>query len=328
MKKILILFFLLSCAACNAGDVINDIAGIPGRETLDKSVIGVNNFFLDRDKFGTVGAEFSEIKNTLGLRYVRVLAAWTEGTQPTPSSTASFDYTDEIVASAPSGVDILLVLAHTPAWMADSNNWIDGNPRKTFVENWVKPAARRYSRWGNVIGYQIFNEPSAISVQSDAALGLQTPGNYFELLQLSAAAIRTINASKKVVGAATESIQQNFPHNLDYNKSLRDLGAQDYLDVWAVHIYGKQFEKFAAVFEFMDSLHVPVWITESGEQGPNEQLAYAEQMWPFLTKREAKIERIYQYEFASTAPLEQNFGLKTDDPSAPVSDLYIWLRDN
>ena len=112
---------------------------------------------------------------------------------------------------------------------------------------------------------------------------------------------------------------------------MKELGAEFLVDVWNVHYYGTRFESVVTsngVADFLNGIGKPIWITESGEQGPNNQLAYAEKVWPFLIEEVPSIERIYVYQFASKEPLEQNYGLKTGDPALPVSDLYINLRDN
>jgi hypothetical protein len=78
----------------------------------------------------------------------------------------------------------------------------------------------------------------------------------------------------------------------------------------------------------LNSIQKPIWLTESGEQGPNNQLAYVETAWPFLSDKVSGIQRFYYFEYGSTVPAEQNFGLRTTDSNFPVSDLYINLRDN
>ena len=106
--------------------------------------------------------------------------------------------------------------------------------------------------------------------------------------------------------------------------------AEIILDIWNIHYYSEAFENVVAsggVGPFLRSLGKPIWVTESGEQGPNNQLAYAETVWPFLKEEIPQIERFYYFQYGETGPIGSNFGLRTTDPSAPVSDLYISLRD-
>ncbi len=329
----LIIFSLASCSdAGDIGDVENliDLAlDEPSREPVDTSRVGVNNFFVDRE-FGTIGQQYSDINNNLGLNFVRVLFAWTDPIQPTPNSPINYSFYDDIMNNVPAGVDILIVLVHTPAWMTDPANWENGNPRATWVNRWLTPTAQRYGGNGRVIGFEVWNEPDLTVVPSDTGLGLEDVNNYFELLALGSNSLRQNAPGKLILNAATESIQQSFPEHLNYNRQLVDLGALDLVDVWNVHYYSQNFENVVlsnGVGPFLRGLGKPIWITETGEQGPNNQLEYAETTWPFLVEQIPQIERFYIFQYGETGPVGNNFGLRTTDPSAPVSDLYINLRD-
>lgn len=324
---LLVLPATLSCGS-SVGDLVDTIED-PDRKPIDQSRTGVNNFFVDSE-FGTISEQYRDIRTNLGVRFVRVLIAWTNDVQPMPTSEANFGFFDAILDSIPADTDVLVTVVHTPDWMTNSANWIGGNPRATWVERWLKPVVSRYSGRGGISGWEIWNEPDLTVVASDSALELETPANYVELLTLGAQAVRSLDPGKLVVGAATSSIQQNFPSAIDYNRELRNLGAADLVDVWNVHYYGKQFDRVVqndGVADFLNSLGKVIWITESGEQGPNKQLDYVERTWPFLKEKIPGIDRFYYYQYGSTAPLEQNFGLRTSDPLFPVSDLYIHLRD-
>lgn len=327
------IFIAFAFSSCGSGDSLDDLLDLatdpPERKPIDVSRMGVNNFFVN-SSFGSIGTQYSDIRNTLDLRAVRVLLAWTDSVQPSPSSSANFSFFDNILGNVPAGVDVLVVVAHTPSWMTNSANWIDGNPRKTWVERWLRPVLARYGGNGSIVGWEIWNEPDFTVVPSDVALGLEDPNNYFQLLSLSRPVVRSLSPGKRLLNSATRSIQQNFPNNLNYNRSLRDLGATSLVDVWNIHYYGAQYENVvrdSGVREFLNSLGMPIWITESGAQGPNNQLAYVERTWPFLREQIPSIERIYYYEYSSTVATESNYGLRTSDPNFPVSDLYIYLRD-
>lgn len=318
----------LGCS--DAKDLIDVGLNPPDREPIDISRTGVNNFFVNPE-FGNIRQQFSEIRDTLGLKYVRVLFAWSNDVQPSPNSAPNYGFYDEIVNNIPSGIDVSIVLVHTPNWITNPGNWVGGNPRQTFVERWVRPTVQRYAGRPGIVGWEVWNEPDFTVVGSDDALGLTDPANYFELLNYASSVIRVLDPTKLVILGASRSIAQNFPNSLNYNKSLRDFGAENLVDVWNVHYYGKNFESVVAgggVGDFLNSISKTIWITESGIQGPNNQLPYVEQVWPFLRDEVPGIDRIYYYEYGSTQPLEQNYGLKTTDPGAPVSDLYIYLRDN
>ncbi len=301
----------------------------PERKPIDTSRMGVNSFFV-APGLGTISERYVEIRDTLRLNYVRVLFAWTDGVQPSPGSSLNFSFYDDIIEAIPPGVDVLIVLSHTPGWMVDPANWIDGNARKTWVEKFLRPMVERYADTPGIIGWEVFNEPDLITVASDASLELIEPSNYFELLGFASEVLRTTDPTRLIVMAATSSIQQNYSSHLDYNKELKELGTENLIDIWNIHYYGEQFENVVrngGVESFLDSLSVPIWITESGEQGPNNQLPYVETAWPYLREKVPGIDRIYYYQFAETGSPETSFGLKTVDSGTTLSDLYIFLRD-
>jgi hypothetical protein len=156
------------------------------------------------------------------------------------------------------------------------------------------------------------------------------PESYVELLALAKNAIDEISPRILLVSGATTALNQNFPSSLDYNKAMRDYGATSLVDIWGVHIYGRQKERFlrkGGVIDFINGLRKPVWVTESGAQGINEQLKYGEEVWPFLRQRMPSIERIYIYQFTDTNPPSSTYGLRNLDPVLGLSDLYIKLRD-
>lgn len=321
---------LIGLSGCDSGGLLDLAFNPPSRKPIDVSKVGVNNFFV-HPEFGSISAQYSEIKNTLGIKFVRVLLAWTDDVQASPTSDRNYSFYDNILGQIPSGVDVLVVLVHTPSWMTNSSNWIGNDPRLTFNEQWVRPTVRRYKNVGNIIGWEIWNEPNVVTVASDSALELSDPANYAALLASASNIVHDEDPGALVVMAATESIQQNFPNNLNYNKQLKDLGVENFTDVWNVHYYGTRYESVITengVKDFLNGVSKAIWVTETGETGPTEQLAYVETTWPFLTENINGIDRFYYYEFGDTVPIDVNFGLRTTDPTFPVSDLYIHLRDN
>ncbi|MCC6933253.1 MAG: cellulase family glycosylhydrolase [Deltaproteobacteria bacterium] len=324
------MFFTLF--GCSSSDLERLTASFsdPDPKSINKAQTGVNNFFV-YNEFGSMDAQYADIKNTLGLKYVRVLFAWTDDVQRNPNDQAFVGFYDEIVSKVPAGVDILIVVAHTPSWMTNSANWISGNPRRTFVDRWLKPLLKRYAGNPRIVGWEIWNEPDLTVVPSDSALGLEQAENYYELLQMGASAVRTYDPGKKVVIAATESINQKYPNNLNYNKRLDQLGATAITDVWNIHYYSKNYDTVVVsggISDFLNGLGLPIWITESGRKEPVGQLDYVQRAWPFLQQEVSSIERFYYYEYASPSPLAENFGLRTTDAANPISDLYVWLRSN
>ncbi len=327
----LVFLLFLGSLSCDSGDLLDLAFDPPGRKTIDLSKVGVNAFFVNRE-FGSIGEQFSDIRNNIGRPFVRILLVWNDGAQPSPGSARNYSFYDSIISQIPPGVDVIAVLAHTPSWMANPANWSSGgNPRSTFVDQWVRPTVQRYANVPAIIGWEVWNEPDLTVVSSDTGLELTNPDNYVEMLGRAFNAIRSDDPSALVIMAATQSIQQNFPTNLNYNKRMRDLGVENITDIYNVHYYGTRFESVVTsngVGDFLNGVSKPIWITESGETGPNNQLAYVETAWPFLLDEIPGIQRFYYYQYDSTAPLESNFGLRTTDANFPVSDLYVYMRDN
>jgi hypothetical protein len=297
------------------------------REELDRTKVALNAF-ANQPEFGTPSEQFREIRSTLGVKRVRLLFAWTEDVQPTPGSPINHSFNTELIRSLPKRVKALVVLANLPSWMSNSSNWLRGDPVLTFYRRWVKPNVRRYRRKRKIEGFQIFNEPNSSDFFENQILGTDvSPEKYRELLKKSYRFIKR-RSQKKVVGAATTSLLQNFPETLEYNQTLIDLGIEDSLDVFAIHIYGSSVERyFLGIDTFLKGLTKPIWVTESGRQGVDEQLNYVERVWPFLSDEVPSIERFYYYRFAEVGDNQSTFGLKNTSIDSSLSDLYQYLKN-
>ena len=321
-KKIILAIFILICSTvlgCGVKDKIDDALDVVNvdRKPINRSKTGVNAFVND-SRFGSIGAQFGEVQKTLGIGFVRVLMNWDDGVQPTPGSTPNFSFYDSIVGNIPAGLDVLLVLTDLPSWMSNSANWIDGDPRKTFVELWVKRVAKRYAGNRNISAIQVWNEPNMTSNPDNQTLNVATnPENYAAMLSMAFTGIRSVAPGKRVVNAATTSINQNYPDTIDYNERMVAAGVDDSIDIFAAHYYGNQFEKVVVnggVADFLNGLSKPIWITESGAQGVNNQLAYVETAWPFLADKIPGIQRFYYYQFTEATPSDVTYGLRNLTP--------------
>lgn len=300
------------------------------RQPIPYSLLGVNAF-ANESRFGTVRAQLREVKSTLGIKKVRVLFAWNDQVQPTPNSKPNFTLYDQIVNSLPAGTQALVILTGAPSWMKDPKNWFGGNPRATFAELWVKKVATRYAKKGRVVAFQIWNEPNNPDFKENVTIDVLTkPENFVELVAFANTAVKTVAPRKLVVSGATTAIAQNFPSTLDYNKALVTGGLLSFIDIYAIHFYGKSIERVllpGGVASFVNSLTKPVWVTETGAQGVNNQLEYAERIFAFLTANMPGIVRLYIYQFTESTPAATTYGLRNLTPGASVSDLYLNLRD-
>lgn len=333
MKKLLLIIIFLF-AACNSDDIENAIEvaeGVDRKEgSIDRNQLGLNAFG-NKTQFGSACEQYADAGNNLGIRYFRILINWNDGVQPSPGSSINYSFYDSLLNCVPAGVDALLVVNGLPSWMNDSANWQGGNPRTTFVNRWFKPVVDRYAGRGNVIGFQVWNEPNDAGNAENNILGFPAdPVNFVEMQSL-AYNLGKESTGKLIINAATTSIAQNFSATLDYNKALRNAGIEDVTDKFAIHYYGEQFERVIlpsdGVADFLNSVSKPIWITESGRQSASDQLAYAETVWPFLNDKINNLERIYYYQYASASGSD-SFGLRNLSADQGLSSLYVYLRDN
>jgi hypothetical protein len=330
MRFILVLVLGLLISSCNSSleDAL-DIIDVP-RKDIDVSRMGVNAFAND-GRFGSSAAQLAEVRNTLNLSYVRMLFSWTDAVQSGPNASINFSFFDDLVDGIPQGVEALIVVTGLPSWMTNSANWVENNPRTTFVENFFKPVVNRYKDRARVVAWQVWNEPNMVANSDNTTLDVATkPDNYVEMLARAHNVVKTASPSKLVVSAATTAINQNYSETLEYNRSMRDAGLQSFADIYAIHIYGKQYENIVrdgGVRDYLNGLSLPIWVTESGAQGVNSQLAYCEEVWPFITEKVNKIQRLYYYQFTEATPALSSYGMRTLDSEFPVSDLYVFLRD-
>lgn len=328
MVRVCFILFLSLLIGCGSSvDDALDLAEGPERKPIDTSRLGVNAFGNDM-RFGSPASQYRDIRDTLGLSFVRVLFNWDDDTQASPGSSLFYGFYDEIIDSVPSGVDVLIVMTGLPSWMVNPASWVDGNPRITFVERFVKKIVQRYGTRGRIIAFQIWNEPNMVANPDNTTLEVaNNPDNYVELLAAAYTTIKDLAPSKLVLNASTTAINQNFPGSLDYNRGMRDAGAREFTDVWAIHYYGQQFENLirkGGVADFLNSLNRIIWVTESGAMGLNNQLRYAEETWPYLREKIPGVDRIYIYQYSEATPGDVTYGLRN---LATVSDLYVHLRE-
>lgn len=332
--KTLLLLVLIVLSACSS-DTLEELEDLLDAEQVDREAIDVSrmgvNAFGNKPAFGSVCEQYQDVATNLGLRFIRMQINWNDDIQSSPTASQDFSFYDELVGCIPDGVDALLVVEGLPSWMSNPSNWIDNNPRLTFVNLWFQEVVNRYRSNNKIVGFQVWNEPNADFNSENTTLDvLDSPANYVEMLAAGYSISKDLAPSKRVLNAATTSINQNFTATLDYNRDMILAGAGNFVDVFAIHFYGKQFERVLnsdGVGDFLRSLGKSIWITESGEQGVNEQLAYVETAWPFLRSEIPQIDRIYYFQYASNVVAESAFGLRNISADFPISDLYLFLSN-
>ena len=151
------------------------------------------------------------------------------------------------------------------------------------------------------------------------------------MLALAYSEKQSLGVKKLILNGATTGIAQNFPSTLNYNKAIISNGINNFVDIFAIHYYGNNFENVLiddGVRDFLNGLGKEIWITESGIRGYNKQLEYVETVFPFLRDKIDGINRIYYYQYASEENADQAFGLRNLSEENPVSDLYKLLSNS
>jgi hypothetical protein len=312
-----LLFFFLIIQACSP---------------INKKTMGVNAFVND-PSFGTIAEQFQEVQTTLGLNYVRVLFNWGDGIQPSPTATPNFSFYDDIIANLPEGMDALVIINGLPSWMSNSANWINGDPRYTFVQLWFKQVVARYATNKQIVGWEVWNEPNdngnpeniTLQINEGTTNGAQ---NYTEMLSYAYGVAKQLAPNINVVSAATTAIDQNYPHTLNYGKAMKTAGAENFCNIWGVHYYGKEYDHIYlpnGIKSFLNSLTLPIWLTESGAKGVDQQLSYVNETWSILDSAIKNLDRLYYYQFTEATPPSSTYGLRNPGPGQEYSDLYDYL---
>ena len=288
------------------------------------------NAFFNDSKFGSIGSQASDIRNNLKLNRIRISARWDNGLQGSQGGSFNFGLLDSIFENVSSDTKILIVATGLPSWAPSG-----ASARDLFVGDFLTTLVSRYGGNSKFEALQVWNEPNDPANSDNAKMGFIEGGvsnaiNYVEVLTGAKNVIDSIAPQVLLLNASSTSINQNYPNNIDFNRAVRDAGALALVDVWAINFYGQQFENLVrkeGVREFINGLGKPVWITESGAQGVEQQLKYGEETWPYLIDELNGLERIYVYQYAENTSAESTYGLRNPSGVTPVSDLYVSLRD-
>lgn len=289
---------------------------------IESSCFGMNNFF-NVPECGNILKQYKLLQDA-NISVIRILFAWTDGVQQNETSNIDFSFYDDIVNNCPDGIYLVPVVAHTPSWFLKSNKH-NLSPVDVWIDSWFIPIVRRYKGKKQILGYEVWNEPDASVSFSDAIMCLESPENYINLLQKASSVVTKEDPNKLLIMAATFSIQQHYPRSLEYNKKLKALGAQNYTDVWNIHLYGENFVdlfKTKGVLSFLETITIPIWITEMGCRGQKKQKEYFEQTYSFLHKY-IKPEKVFYYIFTDVGFSNETYGLITS--GGDVSPLYKFL---
>lgn len=318
----LVLLVVVSCGFIDdARDLGRIVFGSGG--SIPREELGVVNEFVP-NPIGDAAAQGMDIRTTLNLRHVRTTFFFDDGFLASEGAQPNFARFDAIVNAIPEGVDLLPILAYAPQWLANRPDW-----KAVFIERYVTPVLDRYGRDPRIGGWEIWNEPDGFCNGNVAPPGVLdcSAEDYVDLVARVAPVVRA-RSNAPIVGAATTSINQSFPDNLDFNRDMVRAGLLELIDVYNFHWFSVQLENLAlGVSDFLNGTAKQVWCTESGRQGVTRQLDYAEEVFPVLEDHVERLDRIYIFTyFEGDVPASDTFGLVASDGT--LSDLYVFLRDD
>lgn len=289
-----------------------------------KSYYGVNCFF-NQSLFpsNNLKRQGDDIRNTLNLKFVRVLFNWNDGVQKSKASPIDFSFYDSIIQTCTdSSLNALIVINGFPQWLK--------NEQSSFLTEYIKYCQQIIERYKNnphVIGWQIGNEINTAMFEENTLYGfVNNPSLYIHVLSSIYDYSKRHAPAKLVCAAATTSIIQNFPNTLNYNKELCKLGLDNFCDVIAIHYYGNSpwaLLKPDGVLDFMRQIRKPILITEVGAKEKNKHVDILKKDIAFLFTR-CRIAKIFWYQYDAGGDTA-SYGLRT--PQGVVSDVYDYLKN-
>ncbi|CAN5871466.1 hypothetical protein BH09ACT7_BH09ACT7_33170 [soil metagenome] len=256
---------------------------------VQRAVIGMTIHVRGADKAG-IKRQF-DLMTAMHVKWVRVDVGWAW----VESERGQFDWTDPdtVVDEAKArGMNVLIVLAFTPAWARSSGAGHAGvtpYSRPTQMSefaDFARIAAQRYASRG-VRNWEIWNEPNLRRFWPPRPAA----DEYGDLFRSAAAAIRGVDSKARLLIAGLSpkygsSDDESSP--VDYLEKLYDNGTAQLADAIAVHPYSFPAMPMAAQqrmiggFKDLPALHTvmdnhgdgkkKIWITEFGSptgSGPN-----------------------------------------------------------
>ena len=172
----------------------------------------------------------------LGVRWVRADLAW-DDIQPSGATDWEWSNFDRVVAATTArSLHVLPILAYTPVWArprgSSSDKAAPVNPNQFSA--FARAATQRYSSLG-VHSWEIWNEPNVVSFWQPAP----NPGAYVTLVQVTAAAIRSVDSQARVIsgGLAPTATSGGDISQLDFLTAFCAHGGLQYVDAVGYHPY-------------------------------------------------------------------------------------------
>lgn len=327
MKNIFVHLFLLITLFAHSGcenieETITETILVGGTE-VPYNKIGLSMFPYNI-VMGNLSSQMEDIKS-LGINYVRMDLSFDESYMATAVSAPDFSRFDKYISAADNaGLDILAILAYVPDWLKGDPNW-----KSVYINNYIVPVVSRYK---NVVNnWEVWNEPDLFT--SGVLDG--SPGDYFDLLKQTSAAIRSIDPLATVISAATANITADGLEKWNWTQGLIDMGLAQWADVLNFHYYSElDIELSAYGGNMVKSAGMRVWVTETGITGQSKQQSYFEREMAYIDKS-LNPERIYWYTYVE-GHLTKPDGIHPDDTyglltyyngSFFTSSLYTYLKN-
>jgi polysaccharide biosynthesis protein PslG len=172
----------------------------------------------------------------LGVRWVRADLAWDDIQTNGPSDWQWSNFDRVVAAAAARKLHVLPILAYTPAWArppgSSSDKAAPASPNQFAA--FARAAAHRYASLG-VHSWEIWNEPNVVTFWQPAP----DPAAYVALVQLAAAAIRSVDADARVIsgGLAPTATSGGDISQLDFLTAFCARGGLQYVDAVGYHPY-------------------------------------------------------------------------------------------
>lgn len=292
---------------------------------LNRRSLGINAFANER-QFGTVANQLRETRRSLSISRLRVLFAWNDQVQSSANAPVFWGFYDEIARSIPRRSRAIVVVTGLPQWVRNQGGQ---NAEAMFLNDWFAKVSARYGTSRRIEGFQLWNEPNDSNNPDNVVLDFAgNPQNFVDFTAQGNSIIDRTAPNQKLVSAAPTSLMQNFPETAHYMQKMLDAGLEQHVDIVAAHMYGESLETILFsddITKPLRSLTRPLWITESGAKGNQNQEEYARRLWPYLFEQFPALRRIYIYQFTDGTAPQDSFGLKSGSDGRTVSDLYRYL---
>ncbi len=290
----------------------------------------------------------------LGVRWIRADLTWTE-VQPTGPATYRWEAFDRVVAAARArGLEVLPILAYTPAWARDAGCERFSCPPRQAKEfaRFAREAVARYGPQG-VKTWEIWNEPNFTTFWPNP-----DAGRYATLLDVTSRKVHRADKSATILLGGLAAVDSSWAPGsvgpVDFLDQVCDHDACSRVDGVSYHPYTYPYpasyaapwfdtawEKISSTSPSLRSVldahgmsGVKVWATEDGAPTGGNGTA-ADGTWASLTPTTDHVTEDWQATLAADAVdtavssddvVALFWYTNQDNPRAPGREAYFGLR--